>query len=35
MGTASGSPMSVRAAAFTIAGHVNHHMAIMRKRLGT
>ncbi len=33
-GVASGSPMSVRAAAYTIAGHVNHHMAIIRKRLG-
>ncbi len=33
LGTASGSPMSVRAAAFTIAGHVNHHAAIVRKRL--
>lgn len=33
MGTASGSPMSVRAAAFTIAGHTQHHLAIMRKRI--
>ena len=33
-GVASGSPMSVRAAAFTIAGHVRHHLAIVRKRLG-
>lgn len=32
-GVASGSPMSVRAAAYTIAGHVNHHLAIIRKRL--
>lgn len=33
-GVASGSPMSVRAAAFTIAGHVDHHLAIVRKRIG-
>jgi hypothetical protein len=33
-GVASGSPMSVRAAAYTIAGHVNHHLAIVRQRVG-
>lgn len=33
-GTANGSPISVRASAFIIAGHVRHHVAIIRKRLG-
>lgn len=33
VGTANGSPASVRAIAFIIAGHVRHHVAIIRKRL--
>ena len=33
-GTANGYPVSVRALAWIMAGHVNHHMAIVRKRLG-
>lgn len=32
--TANGYPVSVRALAWIMAGHVNHHMAIVRKRLG-
>jgi hypothetical protein len=32
-GTANGSPITVRASAFIIAGHVRHHLAIIRKRL--
>lgn len=31
-GIASGSPVSVRALAFITAGHVEHHMAILRER---
>jgi hypothetical protein len=31
-GTASGNPFSVRALAFLAAGHVAHHMAIVRDR---
>jgi DinB superfamily len=33
-GTANGYPVSVRALAWIMAGHVEHHMAIVRKRLG-
>ncbi len=33
-GTASGKPISVRALAFVMAGHVAHHMAILRERYG-
>jgi hypothetical protein len=33
MGTANDSPMSVRALAYAIVGHVRHHGAILRKRL--
>ncbi|HEY4329198.1 MAG TPA: DinB family protein [Phycisphaerae bacterium] len=32
-GTASGQPMSVRAMAYTIAGHAGHHLKIVRTRL--
>ncbi len=31
-GVASGSPISVRALAFVIAGHVEHHVAVLRER---
>ncbi len=31
-GSANGSPMSVRAAAFIMAGHVIHHMQVIQKR---
>ena len=33
-GTASGSPVSVRALAWIIAGHERHHLAILRERYG-
>jgi len=33
-GTASGKPITVRALAFVMAGHVAHHMAILRERYG-
>ena len=33
-GTASGNPMTVRGAAFVIAGHTAHHMAVLRDRYG-
>lgn len=33
-GTASGTPVSVRALAFIMAGHVRHHLAILRERYG-
>ncbi len=33
-GIASGNPFTVRALAFIIAGHVEHHMAILRERYG-
>ena len=33
-GTASGGPLSVRAGAFILAGHLRHHLNIIRKRLG-
>lgn len=32
MGTASGFPVSVRALGFIMAGHVRHHVAIVRER---
>jgi len=31
-GTASGNPFTVRALAYIAAGHVAHHMAILRDR---
>ena len=31
-GTASGNPFTVRAAAFALAGHAAHHVAIVRER---
>ena len=34
IGVASGNPTSVRALAFVMAGHVAHHMAILRGRYG-
>lgn len=33
-GVANNNPISVRALAWVIAGHVRHHVAIVRKRLG-
>jgi hypothetical protein len=33
-GVASGKPISVRALAFIMAGHVAHHLAILRDRYG-
>ena len=33
-GTASGNPFSVRALAYICAGHVTHHMRILRERYG-
>ena len=32
MGTASGNPVSVRALAYIMAGHVRHHVNILRER---
>ena len=32
MGTANGSPASVRALAYVMVGHVRHHMAVLRER---
>ena len=32
-GTASGNPVTVRALAWILVGHINHHMAIVRKRV--
>lgn len=32
MGTASESPVSVRALAFIMAGHIRHHIAILKER---
>ena len=32
LGTASGFPVSVRALAFIMAGHVRHHLAIVKER---
>ena len=31
-GVASGNPFTVRALAFMVAGHLNHHIAILRER---
>ena len=31
-GTASGNPVSVRAVAYTIAGHERHHLRVLRER---
>lgn len=33
-GTANNNPVTVRAAAYILVGHVRHHTAILRKRLG-
>ena len=33
-GTANGYPVTVRALAWIMAGHVHHHLAIMKKRVG-
>ena len=33
-GTADGNSLSVRAAAFILAGHIRHHLRIIKKRLG-
>jgi hypothetical protein len=33
-GTASGTPMTVRALAFVIAGHVRHHLGVLSSRYG-
>jgi hypothetical protein len=33
-GVASGNPFTVRALAFIIAGHVEHHLAVLRERYG-
>ena len=32
MGTANGAPVSVRALAFIMAGHLRHHMGVLRER---
>jgi hypothetical protein len=34
IGTANGYPVSVRALAFIMAGHVEHHMALLSERYG-
>ena len=34
VGTANGSPVSVRALAFIMAGHVRHHAGVLRARYG-
>jgi len=34
VGTASGHPLSTRAAAFIMAGHVIHHLALLQERYG-
>jgi hypothetical protein len=33
-GQANGSPVTVRALAYIMAGHFRHHLAILRRRLG-
>jgi hypothetical protein len=33
-GVANGNPMSVRAAAYVIAGHELHHMKVLREMYG-
>jgi len=32
MGTANGSPVSVRALAYIMVGHTRHHMGVLRER---
>jgi len=34
VGTANASPVSVRAITFIMAGHVRHHMGVLRERYG-
>ena len=34
LGTANGQPVSVRALAYLLAGHVAHHLSILRERYG-
>jgi hypothetical protein len=34
LGTANGSPVSVRALAFIMVGHVRHHLRVLRERYG-
>ncbi len=34
MGTANGSPVSVRALAYIMVGHTRHHMGVLRERYG-
>jgi len=34
VGNANGNPMSARAIAYIMAGHVRHHLAILRERYG-
>lgn len=34
IGTANGKPISVRALAFVMAGHAEHHLAVLRERYG-
>lgn len=34
LGTANGNPLSVRAAAFVLAGHLEHHRGVLRERYG-
>jgi DinB family protein len=34
MGNANGKPVSARAIAYIMAGHVRHHMALLRERYG-
>ncbi len=34
LGTASGKPVSVRALAFVMVGHIRHHESILRERYG-
>ena len=34
VGVAGGNPLSVRAAAFIMAGHVNYHLALFKERYG-
>jgi len=32
MGTANGNPISVRALAYIMVGHLRHHMGVLRER---
>lgn len=34
IGSASGNPLSTRAAAFIMAGHVNYHLALLQEKYG-